>query len=359
MTHSLRSARLPVLALLLCAFMALTFAACGGDDDSGGDGAAATQDTGTQAAGSLPSIEGKKVALVTCEPNVFCRAYNVNLTKLLEGAGATVTQLSDNFDPALQAKHMSQAIAQKPDVIVLFASNADAIVPSLQKAKDADIPVVNVNARLQSEGEQLITFQVIADNAALGQFAAENLVEGFEKAGYDKGNVILVTGTAGTNIVQDRIDAFTKVMEKYPQFKVVATEDGNWDQVKSAQIAQQLLTKYRDQGGVQGAYGMADYQAAGIIQAADQLGLPVGVDKDKGLVVTASNCTPTGIPLMQSGKLWGNATQSPIEESDNAARAVAEFLNGKEQPKTITVKEERFTQENFQDFEALCAEWPK
>ena len=102
---------------------------------------------------------------------------------------------------------------------------------------------------------------------------------------------------------------------------------------------------------------MADYQAAGIIQAADQLGVPTGARPD-AMVVTASNCTPTGMPLMQQGKLYGNATQSPIEESDTALTAISGFLNGEQQEHTITVKEERFTVDNFQDFLGLCAEWP-
>ena len=345
----------PCLALLLAAALTVFAAACGSDEES--DSGGGSQSSGASS-GDGKGVEGKKVALVTCEPNVFCHAYNVNLTKKLEAAGAEVTQLSDNFDPALQNQHMNQAIAQKPDVIVLFASNADAVVPSLRKAKQADVPVVNVNARLKPAGEALLTFEVIADNPRLGKAAGENLVEGMKKAGYDKGNIFLVTGTMGTLIVQDRLDAFDAYMKDYPQYKVVAVEDGNWDQVKSSQIASQLLTKYRAEGGIQGAYGMADYMAAGIIQAADQEGVKVGA-KPGEMVVTASNCTPTGMPLMEQGKLYGNATQSPIEESDNAYDALVRFLNGEKVEKTITVTEERFTVDNYKDFMALCADWPK
>jgi ABC-type sugar transport system substrate-binding protein len=309
-------------------------------------------------ANSLPNLDGKEIALVTCEPNVFCNAYNANLTNKLEAAGARVTQFSDNFDPALQDRNMNQAIAQNPDLIVLFASSADAVVPALKRAQQADVPVVNVNASLTPEGEKLLAFEVIADNPALGTAAAENIVEGMDRAGFDEGKVILVTGTQSTNIVQDRIDAFNAYMEDYPQYEIVATEDGNWDQVQSAEVATQLLTKYQGQGGIQGAYGMADYQAAGIIQAAEQLGLPVGVDTPDGLVVTGSNCTPEGMPLMASGKLFGNATQSPIEESDTAAEAIAGFLTGEKQEKTIVVQEERFTIDNYEEFESLCADWP-
>jgi ABC-type sugar transport system substrate-binding protein len=177
----------PLRGFLMAAVVALTVAACGSDDsaEAGGSGAGGESAATSTPAPEIPKLkEPKKVALVTCEPNVFCHAYNINLTRHLEAAGATVTQLSDNFDPALQNQHMNQAIAQKPDVIVLFASNADAVVAALQRAKDAGIPVVNVNARLNPAGDQVITFEVIADNSALGRFAAENLVEGMKKAGY-------------------------------------------------------------------------------------------------------------------------------------------------------------------------------
>ena len=213
---------------------------------------------------SAKPMAGKKVYLVTCEPNVFCHAYNAQLTKLLKAKGISVTQLSDNFDPALQNQHMNQAIAAKPDAIIVFASNADAIVPALKRAKQAGITTVNVNARLKPAGEKFVDYEIVADNGELGKSAAVNLIEGMKKAGYTKGNVMVITGTKGTLIVQDRMVQFYKIMKQNPQYKVVSDQDGNWDQVKSSQLALQTFTKYRSQGGIQGAYGMADYMAAGI-----------------------------------------------------------------------------------------------
>jgi ABC-type sugar transport system substrate-binding protein len=353
------SGRRSALLALLLAVLAVALVGCGGDDD--GDSAATPTDpageTGDE--GSSESVEGKRVFLVTCEPNVFCHAYNERLKEKLGEEGVNVTQLSDNFEPAVQNQHMNQAIAARPDAIILFASNADAVVPALRRAQNADVPVINVNAVLNEEGEELIEFGVVADNKALGRFAAENLVEGMEKAGYDEGRVMVITGTMGTRIVQDRIDEFTAYMEDYPQYEVLPLQDGNWDQVRSSQLALQMFSRYRGEGGVQGAYGMADYMAAGIIQAAEQLGIPVGVDQEGGVVVTGSNCTPTGIPLMDQGKLWGNATQSPIEEADVTAQHVFEFLRGEEQEHTIVVEEERFTQETLDDrLRSLCTDWP-
>ncbi len=307
---------------------------------------------------AVPKVKGhKKIVLVTCEPNVFCHAYNIHLTKLLKAAGVGVTQLSDNFDPALQNQHMDQAIAQKPSAIVVFASSATAIVPAIARAKAAGIPVINVNAPVAPAGEKKIAFEVVADNPVLGLSAAQNIVQGMRKAGYRKGNVMMITGTMGTQIVQQRINAFNAYMKKYPQYKIVSVQDGNWDQVKSSQLALQVLTQYRSKGGIQGAYGMADYQAAGIIQAAQQLGIPTGVAHGD-LVVTASNCTPIGFAQMQAGKLWGDATQSPIQESSTAAEHIASFLNGQKQPHTVIVREQRFTLANYKQFKSLCSAWP-
>lgn len=339
--------------------IAALFTACGSDSSDSTTSGPETASTEASEGGGDggESVAGKTVSLVTCEPNVFCHAYNANLTDLLEAEGVEVTQLSDNFEPELQNQHMDQAIAAKPDLITVFASNADAIVPALARAQAAGIPTANVNARLGPEGEEYVTFEIVADNAALGKSAAENLVEGMEKAGYDKGRIIVVTGTMGTLIVEDRMDEFFKYMEDYPQYEVVAPEDGNWDPIETGKKTLQLLTKYRSQGGVQGAYGMADYMAAAMIQSANQLGIKSG-SSPGDLVVTASNCTPTGIPLMEKGVLWGNATQSPIEESEEAAKRILEFLEGKEVPHNTTVAEERFTSENYKEFVSLCADWP-
>ena len=108
--------------------------------------------------------------------------------------------------------------------------------------------------------------------------------------------------------------AFNAYMKKYPQYKVVAIEDANWDQATSAKDTQQLLSKYASQGGIQAAYGMADNMAVGIIQGAKQAGAPIGVAK-KGLIITGSNCLAVGINAIKAGQEYGTGTQAPQDEA--------------------------------------------
>jgi ABC-type sugar transport system substrate-binding protein len=300
------------------------------------------------------ALAGKKVGVEFCtQANPFCNAWVKAFTAALQKQGASVTTLTSNFDPAVDAQNMSQLIAQKPDLIVVTPSDPSAIVPSLARAKAAGIPVINAIGRLTPAGQKLVVSSVLTNNTALGTFAAQNLVQGLKAEGIKRGNIVAETGTATQLIVQDRVAAFKKAMAKYPQYKIVAVQDTNWDQATSATVFQQLEAKYKSQGGIQGAYGMADNQAVGIIQGAQQAGVSVGAAK-KGLIVTGSNCLSVGIKAIQSGSEYGSATQAPLTEATTTANTAIKVLGGKKVPSIVQVKEFRITKANVAKYSKLC-----
>ena len=254
------------------------------------------------ASGQKGALAGKKVGVIICtNQNPFCAAWANTVKSGLEKQGASVTVLSSVFDPAVDAQNMNRLIADKPDLIISVPASASAIVPSYIRAKAAGIPILGAIGRQSADGAKIVTAEARTDDPSLGRFAAMNLVEGMTKAGFKSGNVIALTGTASQNNVTDRMAAFKAYMKKFPQYKVVAIEDTNWDQATSAKVAQQLLSKYASKGGIQGAYGMADNMAVGIIQGAKQAGVKIGVAK-KGLVITGSNCLVVGINAIKSGQ---------------------------------------------------------
>lgn len=306
------------------------------------------------AARSAKPLQGKTVGLNFCTAqNPWCQSWINEFQKYLRARGAKVTVLTSPFDPATDAKNMNTLIAQKPNLIVNEADDPTSVVASLLRAKAAGIPTVNVTGRLTAAGQKLVTSSVQTDNRALGRYAAANLVQGMRKAGYKSGNVIALTGTASQLIVQDRVASFKKAMKKYPQYKIVAIKDTNWDQATSAKVAQQLFAQYASKGGIQGAYGMADNQAVGIIQGAQQAGVKVGL-KNKGLIVTGSNCLGVGVKAIEAGTQYGTATQAPYQEALSAARVVTKILEGKKVPKVVWNKEYRITKANVKKYAKLC-----
>ena len=104
---------------------------------------------------------------------------------------------------------------------------------------------------------------------------------------------------------------------------------------------------------MQAAYGMADYMALPIIQAAKQAGFPVA-GKD-GLIVTSSNCFKAGIDAIKAGELYGTATEDPGTIAKQSADYALRYLTGKKPPQSETVKEERVTAANVDKFAEQCS----
>lgn len=306
--------------VILAIAAGLLVAGCGDDGDS----------DATAQSGESGDVAGKQVILLSCAAsNPWCKTFNEEIIAGLEAEGVEVELLENNFDTAVQTQQFNQAIAKKPDLILLEATDTKSVVPSILKADQAGVPVINLDGRADDAAQDALAGEILADNPLLGQYAAENIIDGLREAGVEEGNVIVITGTEASTITEDRMSGFMEVMESAPEYEIVAVEDGNWDPVQSGKIAQELFAKFRSQGGVQAAYGMADYQAVPIVQAAKQAGIEVGVDKG-GLIVTGSNCTKAGIQAIRKGEMFGTATEDPVNQGADTAKEALRFLRGEE-----------------------------
>lgn len=309
---------------------------------------AASGGTSAAAAGSL---SGKTIALVGYgSANPWGAAFNQEFARQLAPSGVKIISLT-TMDSGTQVQYMAQAIADKPNLIVLAVDDTKAMVVPIQQAKQAGIPVLVFDGPTDPAvaGDVM---SVLSDNNQLGQYAAQNIIEGLRAQGRKSAKIIVLTGTKSMLVTQDRMTGFNKVMSSAPQYQVVAVEDANWDPTLSGQDAQQLLAKYGC-SGVQAAYGMADYMALPIVAAAKQAGCAVG-GKD-GMIITGSNCFKAGIQAVQAGQLYGTATEDPITIADHTATYAAEFLTGKNPPQHEMIQEDRITAANVAQFAAQCS----
>jgi len=308
---------------------------------SGGDAAAAP--------------EGKRVMLLgTSNANPYIGAWTKTFTKFATPLGMKVTNLSSNYDAALQSQQIDDAIAQKFDIIVLVYVNDQAVVPALTRAKAAGIPVVLWATPIKKDYEDLFMSYVGTDPSELGRLAGENMVKGLAAAGKTKAQVVAVTGLAQQFHVGIRMDAFRSVLAKHQGIELVATEDGKWNTALSEKITGELLVRFNARGGVDGVFAMADNQATGSIQAIEAAGLKLGV-ANKGIVVVASNCMKDGIIHIKSGQQFGTATQIPTEEAEITAKKVAAYFNGEKLKKYEIVDSYGITRENVDKFAAGCS----
>jgi len=328
--------------------LSVPLAACGSSDSSN----SRSSGTAASSGASGGTVAGKKVTIVSiADSNPWAAVYNKTIKDYLSARGADV-KVSVSADPAAQVQLLNSAVAEKPDLIFLEALDSKAMAPAIAKGKAAGVTIVNTDGAADPSVAEGLN-QVLSDNVALGRFAAQNLVEGLQELGLRTANIGVIKGTAAMLVTQDRMKGFDEVMSRHPEYEVVAEEDGSWDPVKSGKIATQLFAKH-GKDGLQAMYGMADYMAVPIITAAKQAGIPVGVER-RGLIVTGGNCFKVGIDAIKAGDMYGTATEDPWTISLQAARYGEQLLLGREVPLVQTIREERVTRDNVEQYAEQCS----
>jgi ABC-type sugar transport system substrate-binding protein len=323
----------------------------GATASSSAGGPPASSSAGGTSAVAAGSLSGKTIALVGYgNANPWGAAFNQQFARQLAATGVKIISLT-TMDSGTQVQYMSQAIADRPSLIVLAVDDTKAMVVPIEQAKEAGIPVLVFDGPTDPSVASDV-MSVLSNNDKLGEYAAENLIQGLRAQGRTTAKIIVLTGTKSMLVTQDRMIGFNKVMSTAPQYQVVAEEDANWDPTLSGQDAQQLLAKYGC-SGVQGAYGMADYMALPIVQAARQAGCTVG-GKD-GMVITGSNCFKAGIQSIEAGQLYGTATEDPITIANQTAAYASGYLTGKNPPQHVAIQEARITAANVAQFAAQCS----
>lgn len=334
----------------LAVALALGVAACGSSGSSSSSSSTGESETAASTEGG-GSIAGKKVTVVSvANSNPWAAVFNKVVKEELSEAGANVTVVG-SAEPGGQVQLLNQAVAENPELIILEALDSKAVAPAIAKAKAQGIAVLNADGKADPSVEEGL-HQVLSDNVALGEFAAQNIVEGLEEEGKKSGSIGVITGTSSMLLTQERMKGFNKVLAENPSYKIVYEEDGNWEPVKSGELATQMFAKF-GKNGLQGAYGMADYMAVPIVTAAKQAGIPVGVKND-GLIVSGGNCFKIGIEAIEAGEMYGTATEDPGTLAEDVSAYAKKLLSGEEVPLTEMVKEARVTKKTLPKYRAQC-----
>ena len=105
-----------------------------------------------------------------------------------DGGGSVVDDPDANLDSQKQLSDVDTLINKGAQVLVLLAQSQDAILPALQKAKDAKIPVIAYDRLIEDPSVLFISF----DNVGVGKAEAAALLQKVPK-----GNYVLIKGDPG------------------------------------------------------------------------------------------------------------------------------------------------------------------
>ncbi len=218
-----------------------------------------------------------------------------------------------------QIEMLQAALDKKPAAICFAALDSKAAIPLLQKAKDAGIPVVGFDSGVDSD---IPVTTAATDNVAAAAEAAKKMAELIG----DAGEVAIIAHDQTSRTGIDRVKGFTDEMtNNHPNIKIVDTQYGGGDQLKSTDLAKAIIQGNPD---LKGFFGANEGSIIGVLNGAKELG-------KTGLTIIGYDSGKQQTDAIRSGAEAGAITQDPIGIGYKCVEAAVMAINGETVPKSI------------------------
>jgi ribose transport system substrate-binding protein len=196
-----------------------------------------------------------------------------------------------------QIEMLQAALDKKPQAVCLAALDSKAVVPLLEKAQSAKIPVVGFDSGVDST---IPVTTAATDNLAAAGAAADKMAAMIGDEG--EVGVIVHDQTSRTGI--DRRDGFVNQMKsQHPKVNIVDIQYGGGDQLKSTDLAKAMLQAHPN---LKGFFGANEGSIIGVLNAVKEL------NKAGKLVVIGYDSGKQQTDAIRSGVEAGAITQDPI-----------------------------------------------
>lgn len=316
---------------LLAGFLAMTMTAAmlvGCGSGSGGNNSAdSTKEAGSsEEAETADAKESESAAEASTGDGKYTIGvsiyyYSEFITLMCEGIeekadelGVDVVILDANNDSANQITQLENLIAQKVDALLVAAVDSDAIVPALDMAEEAGIPLVGVNMTINTDEEY---WYVGPDDVLAGELEAQAAIDKIGGAG----NVVILEGPIGQSAQLDRMEGNQNVLAENPDITLLANQTANWSRDEAVSIMENWLQAYPD---IDAVIAHNDEMALGAIQAIEAAG------KMDQITVTGVDAIKDGCNAVKEGTLLGTVYQDAKLEGGNGLQLCYDILTGNE-----------------------------
>ncbi len=219
-----------------------------------------------------------------------------------------------------QLEMLQTVLNQKPSALCFAALDSKAAIPLLQKFKDAKIPVIGFDSGVDSD---IPLATAATDNIAAAGAAADKMATLIGGAG----EVAIVAHDQTSRTGIDRVKGFTdQIKNKYPNIKIVATQYGGGDQLKSTDLTKAIL---QANPNLKGVFGANEGSAIGVLNGVKESG------KSGKVTVIGYDSGQQQMDAIRAGTEAGAITQDPIGIGFKCVEAAVNALKGQTLQKNI------------------------
>ncbi|MDP4090849.1 MAG: substrate-binding domain-containing protein [Bacillota bacterium] len=218
------------------------------------------------------------------------------------------------WSPAVQAGLIEEAIQKGVDGIAIGPIDKPEVREAVKKAVNKGIKVVTFDSDLPESG---ISEFIGTDNFAAGKTLGESAA----KCLNGRGNIVISASTDYNENMRERINGFKKVVEKYPDLKVVDIQV-NAEEEDRPKALKDMLRKHEDTSCI--AY--LDYLGA---QAIEKLLKETTINAK----IIGFDLNDESMRMLKNGKMDSVIVQRPKIWGELSVKRLNDLVSGKQVPK--------------------------
>jgi D-xylose transport system substrate-binding protein len=293
--------------------VALTAAACGGDDSStadggdGGDGGSGGTDIGV----ILPDATTSPRWEANDKPSLSAAFDDAGVSYDIQNAQGDVETFGTLCD---------QMIGEGVKVLMIVNIDQESGKACLDKATDAGVQSIDYDRLTPGGGA---SYYVSFDNVGVGKLMGEGLISALDAAGKTKANIVYVNGAATDNnaalfksgyeeALADKIDS--------GDYTLVGDQSGEWDATKAGNVFEQMFTD--NDGKIDGVISANDTMAGGVIARLKAAGV------EGTIPVTGQDASVEGLQNILLGYQTGSVYKNTDLEADTASQLAIALISG-------------------------------
>ncbi|HEX4993111.1 MAG TPA: D-ribose ABC transporter substrate-binding protein, partial [Rubrobacteraceae bacterium] len=276
---------------------------------------------------------GQRIGLsISTLNNPFFVSLRDGAQQAADEAGVELIISDAQNDAATQQDDVQNFVTQEVDAILVNPVDSEAVVPAVQAANQADIPVIALD-RGASGGE--IATLIASDNVEGGRLAGEELIELV-----GSGPVAQLEGIPGASPTRDRGQGFEEAINAQDAVELVASQTANFDRAEGLNVTENVLQSSPE---IKGIFAQNDEMALGAVRA---LGNRAGTD----VKIVGFDAVEDALKAIQDGKMNATVAQQPDRIGSLGVENAMKVIEGESVDENIPVPVKLVTEENVSEF---------
>jgi len=260
--------------------------------------------------------------------NPFFKVIGDNIVAEGKKRGFEAIVVSGDKDVAKQSNQIKDFIVKKVSAIVLSPCDSKSIIPVIQDANAAGIPVFTVDIPCNEPGVKIVT-QIATDNYGGGKEGAQAMIEALGEAG----GKIAVLHFKQAESCQLRVKGFTEVLNAHnasgkAKIDIVTELESGAAKDMGYRAAEDALQAHSD---LRGIFAINDPAALGARAALEKAG------KTEQVVIIGFDGQPEGKQAIKDGKIYADPIQFPDKMGVQIVDAIIRHSIGETLPPQILI----------------------